>query len=73
MQSLTIYECFASEWNTEMMSQSQSKLDPSSFIIIHGPKKPLISLFWNGITSEIKIQQKFIYAKKIWGGGVVAL
>jgi len=65
MQSLTIYECFASEWNTEMMSQS--KLDPSSFIIVHGPKKHRTSLLWNGITSEIKIQQKFIYAKEIWG------
>ena len=37
--SLTLYACLVSKWNPEIMSQS--KLDPFSCIVVHGPKKML--------------------------------
>ena len=81
LQAVTIYACFAGEWNTKMTSQS--KLDPFSCIVVQGPEKRPTSLLWKGTTSEGKIQGQKLFAlvnravaklylseKKLeWGGG----
>ena len=50
--SLSFYTCFELEWNNEMTSQS--KLDPFSCTVVHGPRKRPTSLLWIGTTSEGK-------------------
>ena len=47
---LSVCPCFAREWNTDMTWQS--KLDPFSCIVVHGPKKRPTSLLWKGTTTE---------------------
>ena len=37
LQVLTVYVCFLGEWNPVMTSKS--KLDPFSWIVVHGPKR----------------------------------
>ena len=46
LQSLAVYACM-------FVVASQSKLDPFSFIVVHGPKKRPTTLLW---TSEGKVQ-----------------
>ena len=47
-KTLSVCVCFAREWNNEMTSQS--KLDPVSWIVIHGPKMRPTSFLWKGTT-----------------------
>ena len=54
LQSLAVYASLVGAWNTEMTAQS--KLDPFSCIVVHGPKKRPASLLWKGKTSGEKIQ-----------------
>ena len=77
-QILTVYSCFMGEWNSKMTSQS--KLDPFSSIVVHGPQNRLTSLLWKVTTTEGKIHnpkrfhkskqgssQSLFMPKKFWG------
>ena len=61
LQSLAVYACFLGEWNPEMTSQS--KLDPFSCTVVHGPKKRPTSLLWKGTTTEWKIQGQKLFRR----------
>ena len=75
LQSFTVYACFVGEWNPDM--SSQSKLDPFSCVVVHGPKKCTTSCL--GRVQHLKEKSraknffamvnrgKFIYAKKKLG------
>ena len=63
--SLFLYTCFELEWNNEMTSQS--KLDPFSCIVVHGPRKPPTSLLCKGTTSEGKMQGQKLFRQSNQG------
>lgn len=66
-QILTVYACFMGEWNSKMTSQS--KPDPFSSIVVHGPQNPLTSLL-RKVTTEGKIHnpKRECMSAFAWGG-----
>ena len=58
-QSL-LFVCFVGEWNPEMTSQS--KLDPFSFIVVHGPKSAQLPCFEGALHLKETCKAKNFFA-----------